>query len=106
MSKLIQQGDVLVFSVKDIPSNAVPVKSKQGRFVLAEGETTGHAHVIDEIPGVEMFRLDNAVFLSTMAPTIVRHEEHKPVLIPPGSFRIDIVKEVDPYTEEIHKVRD
>ena len=105
MSKLIQQGDVLVFETS-IPDNAIPVKSQQGRFILAEGEATGHAHAIAEMPGVSMFRLDNSLFLSTESEVIVRHEEHKPVTIPPGTFRIDQVKEIDPYTEEIHKVRD
>ena len=105
MSKLIQQGDVLVFS-DSIPSNAVPVKARHGRFILAEGEATGHAHTIAESPGVSMFRLDNSLFLSTESEVIVRHEEHKPVTIPPGTFRIDQVKEIDPYTEEIRTVRD
>ena len=105
MSKLIQQGDVLVFEAS-IPKDAIPIQAKQGRFVLAEGEATGHAHAIAEMPGVQMFRSNNSLFLSTGYEVIVRHEEHKPVTIPPGTFRIDQVKEIDPYTEEIGKVRD
>ena len=104
-SKLIQQGDVLVFEAS-IPKDAIPIQAKQGRFVLAEGEATGHAHVIDAIPGVSMFRLANTLFLSALSQVTVKHEEHKPITIPPGTFRIDQVKEIDPYTEEIRKVRD
>jgi hypothetical protein len=105
MSKLIQQGDVLVFE-DSIPKNAIPIKAQQGRFILAEGEATGHAHAIDEIPGVSMFKKDNTLFLSTESEVILKHEEHKPVTIPAGTFRIDQVREIDPYTEEVRKVRD
>ena len=42
MKRMLQQGDVLIKSVKEMPSGKA-VEKKNGCFVLAEGEMTGHA---------------------------------------------------------------
>jgi len=82
-----QQGDVL-FTPSRKPKGAKKVKAKSGKYILREGEATGHAHV-----------------LAADKP-IVSHEEHGTVLLPPGTHRIDAVREVDPYEGEIREVRD
>ena len=43
---LIRQGDLLLVPVAGLPEGADRVRS--GRLVLAEGEATGHAHVVDD----------------------------------------------------------
>jgi hypothetical protein len=43
---LIRQGDVLLVPVDQSPEYKRRLRS--GRLVLAEGEATGHAHVIDD----------------------------------------------------------
>jgi len=106
MDELIQQGDVLVFRVDKIPENATPVEPKNGKYILAEGEATGHAHVIDVMDGIDMFQSSNDLFLTLDVETTVRHEEHKPVTLKPGNYKIKKVREVDPFTEEIKAVRD
>jgi len=42
----IQQGDVLITRLKTAPRGVTKTISK-GRCVLAEGESTGHAHVVE-----------------------------------------------------------
>ena len=47
MRKPQRQGDVLLIPTDSIPEGTKPAKrDSRGRLVLAEGEVTGHAHVI------------------------------------------------------------
>lgn len=101
-----QQGDVIVRAVKEIPSNAVEVKARDRGYVLAEGETSGHYHVLDAIPTTRMFSDGGTMFLSLLAPQKIRHEEHKEIELPAGNYKVGIVKEVDPFSEEVRSVRD
>ena len=43
---LIRQGDLLLVPVAELPERVERVR--RGRLVLAEGEATGHAHVVDD----------------------------------------------------------
>ena len=49
---IIQQGDVIIESIGIIPANTKAGKLSKGHIVLAEGETTGHAHRIAKVGGV------------------------------------------------------
>lgn len=107
----IQQGDVLVES-SEIPAN---VKQLAHR-VLREGEHTGHRHVavLDE-PQVEA-GADVALFIDEATQALymrvsggsarVVHEEHNPVTIPEGDYRIGAVREYDYDAEEARFVAD
>ena len=106
-SKLYQQGDVLMFSGHSIPEGAEPIKPKNGYFVLAEGETTGHFHGVPAIEGVTSFwKSGNDMFLTVEATVKVGHQEHGVIDLPKGTFKIGIVREVDPFAEEIRHVQD
>jgi len=105
--KLIQQGDVLMFTEEALPEGAKTIAPKARGYVLAEGEATGHAHVIVPTPEIEMYEDSKGVlWLKTGTPTEVRHEEHNTVTLEPGIYRVGIVKEVDPFENEIHDVMD
>lgn len=101
---LIQQGDVLIVAVDAIPESA---KKKNGAITLAEGESTGHAHRIEDVAGCTAYEDDNGtLWLNVENETTVTHEEHKPVTLPPGTYKISIVREVDPFENEIRSVAD
>ena len=106
--RLVQQGDVLAFSGATIPVGAKPMKIVGGQFVLAEGEVTGHSHTVEADPSqVEGFEAEGVFYLNVKAAQVtVKHQEHKLVTLPRGKYRIGIVREVDPFGEEVHKVRD
>lgn len=101
---LIQQGDVLFKSVKDIPTSAKPIKKTQRGYVLAEGEVTGHAHVITE--EVDLWSTDKVKYLKNDSPVEVNHEEHNTVTIPKGTWEVGIVQEYDHFAEEAKNVAD
>ena len=100
----IQQGDVIIKKCSKIPASAKRVKRSIRGFVLAEGEATGHAHVI--IDNVEVYEADGVLYLKNSEQVSVRHEEHKPVTLSPGIWKVEIVKEYDPFKEEARKVMD
>lgn len=97
----LQQGDVLVGQC-DIPKDAKPIKGN----ILQHGELTGHAHrlhdgefQIYETPKKEMY-------LRVTEPSLLKHEEHNPIEITPGEYRIGIIKEYDPFEKLTRRVLD
>lgn len=55
---LIRHGDVVLVPVAEVPAGKT-VRRKHGKLVLAEGEITGHAHVI-EAPDVKLVTSEEA----------------------------------------------
>ena len=100
---IIQHGDVLLRSIEKMNS-LKPVTCT--RIVLAEGEVTGHAHVITDVKNVNFYENDGKKYIDVLAPANLTHEEHNTLVIPVGYYEIDQVKEYDPFEEEIRKVRD
>jgi hypothetical protein len=105
-TEIFRQGDVLIVSVKEVPANLDPVKRENGRVVLAHGEVTGHAHAI-EGEGAALFRDPKlmAVFMTvTGDPVALEHQEHDPIFIPPGAYRVIRQREYTP--KKIRNVAD
>ena len=101
-----QQGDVLLKRIAEVPSDAKPRAAIGGRHVVAEGEVTGHFHALVATEAVEMFERNGTLYLRVSEPTPMTHEEHKPQVVEPGVYEVGIVKEVDPFTEEVRSVQD
>lgn len=100
-----QHGDVLLY-VSDIPKDAKIVMADPSRgIVLAEGEATGHAHTIMD-SGCTLLEHGGKRYLSVKEPVTLRHQEHKPQVIKPGTYEVKRVREVDPFEEEVRSVRD
>ena len=98
-----QQGDVLIESAQ-IPTTAK--KSNKNRIVLAEGETTGHAHVISDTNNCTAFESDSELYLRVTNEVTVSHEEHNHISIAPGNYRVRKVQEYDHFLEEARQVQD
>ena len=104
---IIQQGDVIIESIGIIPANTKAGKLSKGHIVLAEGETTGHAHRIAKVGGVVFKEGENGMYyLQNKEDLTVTHEEHKTVFIPPGTWRVRKVQEDDHFAEEARSVAD
>lgn len=102
----IVQGDVFFTTAESIPTGAIMRKITQRGVVVAEGEATGHCHAITQ-GGAEVWEHDGELFLQVDGDEIsVQHEEHKPVTIGRGTYKIGIVREYDPFLEESRKVID
>jgi hypothetical protein len=100
---LLRQGDVLLVPVDSLPKGAVPVDPRNGRLVLADGEATGHAHVVLEphtrLLAVGRPRVSSAqtrYLVVEAAPATLVHEEHDPITVAPGSYRVVRQREYEP----------
>jgi hypothetical protein len=106
--KYLQQGDVLMFPT-EIPKEAKRISTN----VLQEGEHTGHAHRLqfrhdDKAIGSGVYQHPTSLqkFFKLEEPTLLRHEEHHEILVPPGEYEIRIVREYDHFAEEARSVID
>jgi hypothetical protein len=89
-----RQGDVLLVQVDDLPDGAT-AERRSGRIVLAEGEATGHAHAVEEADA-RTFTHGGQRYLLTRSIAQLVHEEHAPIDVPPGTWRVVIQREYQP----------
>lgn len=95
---MYRQGDVLLVPVESCPPNARTIS--EGRHVLAEGEATGHAHVV-EAPSSRLFQgSGDERFLELGTPSVLRHEEHSAIELPAGSYRVIRQREYVPHSRQ------
>ncbi len=96
-----RQGDVFIAAVPSIPAAAQP----RPHCVLAEGEVTGHSHRIKETGAARMFAHAGSLYLEVTATlATVAHEEHGPITLRRGTYRVWQQREYSP--EAIRTVRD
>lgn len=104
-SEQVRQGDVYVRRGR-IPAGAAPVPLDPIKgVVLAYGEVTGHAHVVQG--DVELLSVADQAdrFLRVRSRTaMLVHDEHGPITIERGTYRIRIQREYSP--EAIRNVVD
>lgn len=100
---IVRQGDVLLVRVDALPEDARPEQVDSQRVVLAEGEATGHAHVVQS-PRASLYRSDaweqRFLVVTGRQPTLLRHEEHNPLEVGPGVWEIRQQREYVPGGEE------
>jgi len=106
MLELYAQGDLLLERVPDVlPSGHAVSPGDDGALVLAEGEHTGHRHAIFD--RVTMFRDDalaqdipSGLYVGHVkvedVTARVTHQEHSPVSLPPGTYRVRRQRELEP----------
>jgi len=96
-----QQGDVLIEKVDYKISG-----TKLDHLTLAEGETTGHHHSITQGLG-QLIMMDKIMHLQIFSETAkLKHQEHNEIILPKGDYKISIIREYDPFENEIRRVRD
>lgn len=104
----LQQGDVILNRVSEIPEGTKKITDKRG-VVLAEGEHTGHYHGITD-SGVELLEDPKTkkrfVRNSSNKTVKLKHQEHNPVFVAPGMWEIGGVKEYDYFQEMERQVVD
>ena len=89
-----RQGDVLLVPVEAVPAGSIE-ESADARVVLAYGEVTGHAHAIDATLA-KTFQNGAERYLVVKDGAVLRHEEHNPLLLAPGTYRVQLQREYEP----------
>ncbi|MGV3771791.1 MAG: hypothetical protein ACO1QB_02745 [Verrucomicrobiales bacterium] len=96
-----RHGDVLIEQVKALPVQ----REKLPHAILAHGEVTGHSHKIKETGLADFYLTTDGYFLHVHGPSVtVIHEEHKPITLATGCYRVWRQREYAP--GEIRTVRD
>jgi hypothetical protein len=108
-----RQGDVGIQLVDSLPEGLEfrPVKS----VVLAEGEVTGHAHVLScaqKLGGktdgtmfpLEIADKDGTMYLRIAEPLPLTHQEHATIEIAPGTYKV--AKQMEYHPEAPRQVMD
>jgi hypothetical protein len=101
---IYRQGDVLIELVSSIPETAKPAKRDKGRVILAYGEVAGHSHAI-AAKRVRKFDDGTVSYVDIAeALALLEHDEHAPISLPRGKYRVTIQREYSP--QEIRRVAD
>lgn len=103
--KQIQHGDVLLKKMAKLPKGVVEVPRVDGLLILAEGEATGHHHMVVDKTAV-LWELNGNLYLEVTETVTITHEEHKALPIPTGIYRVGRVKEYDYFAEMERRVVD
>lgn len=101
----VRQGDVLLIKVKDVPSEAKPVKVDARGVVLMEGELTGHHHRFVGDGSVELRERPNGErFVEVKRPNALRHEEHSAIHFVEGKWQQGF--QCEDFGDEVRRVAD
>lgn len=74
-----------------------PDAKKRMTTVLVHGEITGHSHRIAVADTAELWERNGAIFVNVVAEmATVIHEEHKPITLPRGIYRVWQQREYTP----------
>jgi hypothetical protein len=95
---MFRQGDILITAVQEIPRGLREVPRENGRIVLAHGEVTGHAHVLEGdalFIGADLEEMTDR-FLKVESESQLVHDEHATITLPPGSYRVSRQREYAP----------
>jgi hypothetical protein len=98
-----RQGDVLLHPTDGVPSSAKLV-SAIGPTVLAEGETTGHTHRIEDFSAVRRYAFEDHTYLEILRPVRLVHETHSALELQPGVY--EVRRQVESWLDGVRRVRD
>jgi hypothetical protein len=91
---MLRQGDVLLVAINNLPRETTEVvperRGSRLEYVLAQGEATGHAHAMIADDRVALrHHPERGMFLVVHGGGAeLRHEEHRPLAVPSGNYRI------------------
>jgi|ERR1035437_3109959 hypothetical protein len=89
-----RQGDVFLVKVNSAPKNAKQIAIN--RLILAEGEVTGHMHMIEQ-EGAELVQVSpEEVYVKIMETAELKHDEHDTIVVEPGWYRVIQQREYSP----------
>jgi hypothetical protein len=88
-----RHGDVLIAVIETLP----PQATRRPGAVLAHGEITGHSHRIAGPGTAELWELGGMLYIKVVAEAAtVVHEEHRPITLPRGLYRVWQQREYTP----------
>ncbi len=102
--KIIRQGD-LIFRLTEIPAHVLEQEPKLDG-IIQRGEATNHHHRLATLEDAEIFQHYGDIYLRVTAEAMVVHEEHAPVTLPVGEYKVSVAREFDYLQNVSRTVRD
>ena len=84
---MYRHGDILLVPVPSVPQDARR-EDRNGNLVVAQGEATGHSHRIEDERAERWLTSRREAFLVLPVAAEIRHEEHRTLTLPPGTYRV------------------
>ncbi len=109
-----RQGDVLIQRIAQtsIPNTAQDIPKDRGRTILAYGEATGHAHVVEGddvrlmvVNPKKANELSPRYLIVGDGGATVKHDEHGTIPLRPGAHRVIRQREYVPPAREEKQAR-
>lgn len=108
MAQFIRQGDLLFRPVKSVPRKAKKVFTGKS-YVVAEGEHTGHKHVVTiEKPDTDfsVYEFESQAYLKFGSEATLTHNEHNTQVLAPTTYVVVQEQEFDYFAKEVVRVQD
>ena len=108
IGEYILHGDVIIEKVMSLPVD-FNTDNKEPKNALAYGEATGHIHQLQGEPGIDFdlrINIRGERHLRIIRPTMLKHQEHSPIKLPIGDYKIGIQREYDPFEKLTRSVVD
>lgn len=98
---LWRQGDVYIETTESVPESALQIPDA----ILADGELTGHSHRVEDLASAAVFEDRGQLYLDVFAERArVVHEEHGPIVLLRGKYRVWRQREFDPLRKQRFRV--
>ena len=108
-NKVILHGECMVFP-SEMPASATPMVVTGDYLIVADSETTGNHHVVDNYQGVDFFQAEEGtVFMKNTEPTSIRcvmENRHDAITLEPGTWEFGVQQEYDYFSDSHRAVRD
>lgn len=95
------QGDICFFPFE---GKLEGTKEKHnGAYIVGYGEATGHHHkvIVANPDDLEIVKVADGYVMRLKSEGIVEHQEHKPIKLAPGTYRVGHEREVDWFMEGV-----
>lgn len=103
---IYRHGDLTLKSVK-LDKSIVKLIGKFKKFVLAEGETTGHKHLLESKTAFNVYQNDKGQYILEMeGKSELTHEEHNKIELMPDLYILGNEQEYNYFEEQSQRVQD
>ena len=99
------QGDITFIKISD---REIESEKHDGSFIVGFGEATGHHHrvTVQKPQDMEIVKVGDGFLLRVKTEALVTHEEHKPITLEPGTYRVGHEREMDWFSLSTRNVID